>query len=174
MKRLAIFALTSFFAASAVAQAPAAQSAAPTSTAALTVSGDVAHNLSLSLSDLAALPRKTVKVMNQHSGKEETYDGVPLAELLKRAGVPQGEQLRGSDMAAYVRAEGADGYVVTFAIAELDSSFQDSQVLVADTLDGQPIGDKVGPLRLIVPQDKRPARWVRSLRSISLVKLPKQ
>lgn len=174
MKLCAIFLLLCCIAASAVAQAPAAQAPAPESSkTALTVSGDVPKSLSLSLTDLSSLPRKTLKVTNQHSGKEEAYEGVPLAELLKRAGVPQGEQLRGADMAAYVRAEGADGYVVTFAIAELDASFQDSDVLVADTMDGQPLGEKVGPLRLIVPHDKRPGRWVRSLRSITVVKLSK-
>lgn len=70
----------------------------------------------------------------------------------------------------YVRAEGAAGYAAVFALAELDSSVQDSGVLVADTLDGQPIPDKLGPLRLIVPHDKRPARWVRMLHSITVVK----
>ena len=72
-------------------------------------------------------------------------------------------------MAAYVLAEGADSYRVSFSLAELDPGLQDSQVIVADTMNGQPLGDKVGPLRLVVPQDKRPARWVRMLRSIKVV-----
>ena len=72
-------------------------------------------------------------------------------------------------MAAYALAEGADGYRVSFSLAELDPGFQDSQVLVADTMNGEPLGDKVGPLRLVVPQDKRPARWVRMLRSIKVM-----
>lgn len=72
-------------------------------------------------------------------------------------------------MAKYVVAEGSDGYRVTFSIAELDSSIQDSDVIVADTLNGTPLGDKLGPFRLVVPHDKRPARWVRTLRSIKVV-----
>jgi len=126
--------------------------------------------LSLSLLDLGGLPRQILKVYNEHEKKQETYQGVPLAEILKRAGVPQGEELRGPALATYVRAEGADGYAVVFSLAELDSSIQDSGVLVADTLDGRPIPDKLGPLRLIVPHDKRPARWVRMLQSITVVK----
>ncbi len=137
----------------------------------LIVGGDVAKPLSLSLQDLSGYPRKILKVMNEHEGKEETYQGVPLAEILKRAGVPQGSDLRGAAMATYVRAEGADGYSVVFSLAELDSGVQDSDVLVADTLNGEPIPDKLGPLRLVVPHEKRPARWVRMLHSITVVKV---
>jgi hypothetical protein len=38
---------------------------------------------------------------------------------------------------------------------------------VADALDGHPLG-KPGPFQLIVSEDKRPARWVHNLISISL------
>jgi DMSO/TMAO reductase YedYZ molybdopterin-dependent catalytic subunit len=137
----------------------------------LSVSGDVQTPLSLSLADLSGFPRKTLKVMNEHSGKEETYQGVPLAEILKRAGVPQGSALRGAALATYIRAEGEDGYSVIFSLAELDSGIQDSDVIVADTMDGGPIADKLGPLRLVAPHEKRPARWVRMLRSITVVKV---
>jgi DMSO/TMAO reductase YedYZ molybdopterin-dependent catalytic subunit len=137
----------------------------------LSVGGDVQTPLSLSLADLSAFPRKTLKVMNEHTGKEETYQGVPLAEILKRAGVPQGSALRGAALATYVRAEGQDGYSVIFSLAELDVGIQDSDVMVADTMDGGPIGDKLGPFRLVAPHEKRPARWVRMLRSITVVKV---
>jgi DMSO/TMAO reductase YedYZ molybdopterin-dependent catalytic subunit len=108
--------------------------------------------------------------MNEHTGKEETYLGVPVAELLKRAGVAQGAALRGAALATYILAEGEDGYCVVFSLAELDNGIQDADVLVADTMDGGPIPDKLGPLRLIAPHEKRPARWVRMLRSITVVK----
>jgi DMSO/TMAO reductase YedYZ molybdopterin-dependent catalytic subunit len=153
------------------AQAPAP---APATTVAtdvrLTVDGDIDKPMSLTLADLRDLPRQTITVMNEHEKKDETYQGVPLAEILKRAGVPQGSGLRGPALAISVRAEGADGYMVVFGLGELDSSIEDAGVLVADTLDGQPIPDKIGPLRLVVPHDKRPARWVRMLRTIIVVK----
>jgi DMSO/TMAO reductase YedYZ molybdopterin-dependent catalytic subunit len=152
------------------AKSPAAQPAsqAQPDGARLVVTGDVEHTLSLSLTDLGTLPRKTVTVMNEHEGKMETYQGVPLEEILKRAGVPQGEKLRGAAMATSVRAEAADGYRVVFSLAELDSGIADSDALVADTLDGEPLPDKIGPLRLVLPHDKRPARWVRMLRSLTI------
>jgi DMSO/TMAO reductase YedYZ molybdopterin-dependent catalytic subunit len=137
------------------------------------VDGDVETSLSLTISELSGFPRETLKVTNEHSGKEETYQGVPVVELLKRAGVPQGHELRGAAMTTYVRAQGADGYSVTFSLAELDPSIQDSDVIVADTLNGEPIPGKLGPLRLVAPHDKRPARWVSMLRSLTVVKISK-
>ena len=138
----------------------------------LVVTGDVQKPLSLSIADLGALPRKILTVKNEHSGKDEVYQGVLVSEILQRSGVPQDEDLRGPALTDCVRAEGADGYSVSFSLAELDPGIQDSDVLVADTLNGEPIPDKLGPFRLIAPHDKRSARWVRMLRSLTVLKAP--
>ena len=84
------------------------------------------------------MARKTLAVVNPHDKKKETYEGVLLDELLRRAGVPQGDQLRGSSMATYVVAESQDGYRVIFSLVELDSGIVESEVIVADTMDGPP------------------------------------
>jgi DMSO/TMAO reductase YedYZ molybdopterin-dependent catalytic subunit len=152
---------------------PGAAAQTNSTTAHLTIASDVEKPLLLSLEDLRHMPRKTLKVMNPHEGKEETYEGVLITELLKRAGVPQGAQLRGGAMATYVLAEASDGYRVTFSLAELDADFQDSDVIVADMVNGAPLNDMLGPLRLVVPHDKRPARWVRMLRTLTVVRVPK-
>jgi hypothetical protein len=123
----------------------------------------------LTVSDLKKLPRKTLSVVNPHNNKTETYEGVLLEELLHRAGVPQGEQLRGPAMVTYVIAAAEDGYRVVFSLAELDSGILESDVLVADTLDGAPLAAKEGPFRLVAPHEKRPARWVRMLKSLTVV-----
>ena len=52
--------------------------------------------LTLSPTDLAALPHKSVAVFNAHTKANETYSGVPLADLLSKAGVPLGESVRGN------------------------------------------------------------------------------
>lgn len=71
-------------------------------------------------------------------------------------------------MTSYVIATGSDGYAVVLSLAEVDPDFHQGQVLlVADTRDGQPLG-KNGPFQLIVSDDKRPARWVHNLNSITL------
>ena len=65
----------------------------------LRVTGSVSTPLALSMADLKKMPRKTLKVLNPHEKKAEVYEGVPLQELLRRAGVPQGDGLRGAAMA---------------------------------------------------------------------------
>ena len=132
------------------------------------IGGNVKTPLTLSIDDLRKMPHKTIQVMDAHANKQETYEGVALADLLKQAGVPQGEQIRGALMTSYVIAEGADGYRTLFSLAELDSGFVDSGVMVAYSMDGAAISGDSGPLRLVAPNDKRPARWVRMLASITV------
>jgi DMSO/TMAO reductase YedYZ molybdopterin-dependent catalytic subunit len=136
----------------------------------LTVAGDVTTPLTLSIADLKKMPRKTVTVMNPHEKKMTTYEGVLLEDVLHRAGAMQGDQLRGLALSMYVVVEAADGYRVVFSLAELDSAFYESDVLVADTMDDAPLNATSGPLRLVAPHDKRPARWVRMLKSIKVLR----
>ena len=143
-------------------------SASPT----LKIGGAVSTPLVLSLDDLKRMPRTTLAVLNPHENKTEVYEGVLVEELLKRAGVPHGENLRGAALATYVIFEAEDGYRVTFSIAELDSGILESGVMVADTKDGAALPPKVGPLRLVAPHEKRPARWVRMLKTITVVRVP--
>jgi DMSO/TMAO reductase YedYZ molybdopterin-dependent catalytic subunit len=150
-----------------------AQTTAPPD-AELRIAGAVSTPLLLTVADLKKMPRKTLTVLNPHDKKTETYEGVVLEELLRKAGVPHGEDLRGPAMATYVIAEAGDGYRVVFSLAELDSGILDSDVLVADTLDGAPMAAKLGPFRLVAPHEKRPARWVRMLKSITVVRAPTQ
>ncbi len=150
-----------------------AQSAAPQAAgnpAQLKVGGDVTTPLVLTAADLKKMPRKTITVVNPHEKKTETYEGVLLEDLLHRAGALQGEQLRGLAMAMYVVVEATDGYRVVFSLAELDSSISESDVLVADTMDDAPLPAALGPFRLVAPHDKRPARWVRMVKSITVVR----
>lgn len=108
-------------------------------------------------------------VVNPHNKKTEVYEGVLLEELLRKAGVAQGEHLRGPAMASYVVAEAEDGYRVVFSLAELDSGILDSEVIVADTMDGANLAEKEGPFKIVAPHEKRPARWVRMLKSVTVV-----
>ncbi|MGE3541290.1 MAG: hypothetical protein AB7N91_28130 [Candidatus Tectimicrobiota bacterium] len=68
--------------------------------------------------------------------------------------------------------EAADGYRVVFALPELDPAFTERLVLLAEQRDGQPLAATEGPLRLVVPGEKRQARWVRQVRSGSLQRAP--
>jgi DMSO/TMAO reductase YedYZ molybdopterin-dependent catalytic subunit len=146
-----------------------AQSA--TTTAELRIGGAVATPLVLTIADLKKMPRKVLLVVNPHDKKTETYEGVLLEELLQRAGIAHGEHLRGAAMATYVLAEAEDGYRVVFSLAELDSGILESEIIVADTMDGAPLGATQGPFRIVAPHEKRPARWIRMLKSITVVSI---
>lgn len=139
----------------------------------LKIDGNVTTPLTLTGADLKAMPRKVLKVVNPHDKKAETYEGVSISDLFQKAGAPAGHQLRGPMMTAYVLATASDGYRVIFSLAELDSDFADSDAIVADTLDGAPLGANEGPFKLVVPHDKRPARWVRMLQSLTISQLSK-
>ena len=136
------------------------------------IAGAVNTPLDLTTADLKTMPRKTLKVDNPHSEKTEVYEGVLVEDLLKKAGVPQGEALRGPAMATYVLVEAADNYRVVFALEEFNSSFMDSEIIVADTMDGAPIPGALGPFRLVAPHEKRPARWVEMVKSLTVVRVP--
>jgi len=134
----------------------------------LLVTGDANHApLNLSFAEFRALPHVDVKVHNGHSNTDETYSGVPLAVLLAKVGAPLEENLRGKALTNYVVATGSDGYSVVLSLAEVDPTFHEGQIVVADSRDGQPLATS-GTYQLIVTEDKRPARWVENLVSIAV------
>ena len=92
-------------------------------TAELRIGGAVSTPLVLTVADLKNMPRKKLTVVNPHNKKTETYEGVLLEDLLRKAAVTQGENLRGAAMATYVLAKAIDGYRVVFSLAELDSGY---------------------------------------------------
>ncbi|HEY2860640.1 MAG TPA: molybdopterin-dependent oxidoreductase [Terracidiphilus sp.] len=114
---------------------------------------------------LAALPHLSITVYNEHAKATQTYSGVPLIELLKPLGVP--DKPRGKDFRLYLIVEGSDGYQVIYSVAEATPDVHDATVLVADAMDGKPLGDN-GPIQLVATGEKRPARWVRNLVSIQV------
>lgn len=112
---------------------------------------------------LATLPHTTIAVLNGHSGATETYSGVPLLTLLEPLGFPA--KPHGKDFRLYLVAQGADGYAVVYAMAEIIPEVHDATVLVADSMNGKPLGS-AGPFQLVSTGEKHPARWVRNLVSI--------
>jgi hypothetical protein len=112
---------------------------------------------------LAALPHKAITVYNEHVKANQTYFGVELIDLLKPLGVP--EKPRGKEFRLYLVAEGSDGYQAVYSIGEVTPDVHDGTVMVADALEGKPIGE-TGPLQLVLTGERRPARWVHNLVAI--------
>jgi hypothetical protein len=118
--------------------------------------------------ELKGMARKTVMVHNAHSNADETYEGVEVEELLRKYGAPLGKELHGSALTCYVVATGSDGYSAVLSLGEVDTSFHPGDVLVADTMNGKPLDARNGPFKLVVTEDKRPARSVRNLVRLQL------
>ena len=140
-------------------------------TSSISVTGAIAKPFTLTTADLAQMPRAMVTMSN--GGIETRYEGVWMHEILKRAGVPLGEALRGKALATYVIAEAQDGYQVVFSVGELDPVMTNAEILVADTSNGKPLFGDNGTFRLVIPNDKRGARSVRMLTKLEIVQLRK-
>ena len=120
--------------------------------------------------DISKLPHQTIRA-KAHDVEAE-FSGVPLVDLLQSAGVEFGDkQLRGVRASDVALVEAADGYRTVFSLLELDPATSDKLVLLADKRDGKPLDDKEGPYRLVIPTEKRPVRWVRSVKTIKIVNL---
>lgn len=141
------------------------------SAALLSVIGVDGTERRLTAEEWAKLPRATIKARD-HSGAEATFEGVSARDVVGLAGAPLGQELRGPRLALYVVAEAADGYKVVYALPEFDDGLTDGPILVADRKDGAALGEKEGPLRIVVPWEKRQARWIRQLTVLRIRQAP--
>lgn len=132
-----------------------------------TVTGEVTTALDLKKSDLAGYKQISHKVKDRDN-KEHEFKGVALYELLEKAGVTTGSKLRGENLAKYILIRAADGYEVVYSLPEVDPEFTDQVIMLATEKDGQPLPNKEGPFRIITPNDKKQARWIREVRSIKI------
>jgi|SRR3954463_13282567 len=123
--------------------------------------------ITVSADTLAGLPRVNVEA-KEHDNPTATYEGVDLGAILARAGVPRGEQVRGNALRTIIVVTATDGYEVVFTLPDTDPAFTDRAVILADKKDGKPLPEKEGPFRIIAPSEKRPARWIRNVKTIAI------
>jgi hypothetical protein len=87
-----------------------------------------------------------------------------MIDILRKAGAPVGDRLRGRNMAAYVVVIAADGFRAVYALAEIEPRFSpERRILVADTLDGKPLSGNFGNLRIANQGEGEFSRWVRQV-----------
>lgn len=115
--------------------------------------------------DMTAFRHVTVQLKDR-DGKEHNYVGVAISDILQKAGVGMGKQLKGENLSQYMLAKAGDGYEVSFSLAELDSSFTEKTIIMADQLDGGALPTGKGPFRIIVPGEKKPARSMYEVRDL--------
>jgi len=133
----------------------------------LTVQAENGKQTVLSRADIETLPR--VKVTTGAAAASAMFEGVPLKAFLEKAGVGFGETMKGKRMASYLLVEAADGYRVVIALPEIDHAFTDKQVILAFLKDGKPLDAKEGPYRIVIPDEKRMARWVRQVTTLKIM-----
>ena len=134
----------------------------------LTVQIDSGKQVVLSRADLEALPHVKVTA-SEHSSGPVNFEGVTLKSVLEKGGVAFGESMKGKRLTNCLLVEAADGYRAVIALPELDPAFTDKQTLLAFLRDGKPLSEKAGPYRIVIPDEKRMARWVRQVTTLKIV-----
>jgi len=124
----------------------------------------------LDLSARASLTRHTIEATVH--GRTLRCEGVSLAALLQASGAMPDAPLRGAHLDRYVLVSARDGYRAMFSLGELDATLGNRAVYLVDRCDDAPLGTDDGPLRLLVPDDTRPARGVRQVERITVIAAP--
>jgi len=145
----------------------------------LAASGACAQNLkvqsvdgttvTLTAADLRALPHRVLDLKDPHDGKPLKFDAIPLKAVLEKGGVTLGDSLRAKRVSQCLLVQAADGYSAVIALPEIEPEFTSGEVFLADGQDGKPLDAKAGPLRIVIPGDKRMARWVRQVTALKIV-----
>jgi hypothetical protein len=122
----------------------------------------------LTFDELSKLPAVEQDVRFQTSKGEESghYKGPLLWSVFEARGIADlpghNEQLKHSFV-----VEGSDGYRIVFSVGEIDPDFGNAPIQLATERDGKPIAATEG-YRLVVPGDKRGARYVRDVVKIEI------
>jgi len=98
-----------------------------------------------------------------------TFEGVTLREVLGKGGIAFGESSRGKRLSSCLLVEVVDWYSVVIALPEIDPAFIDKQIVLVLSENGKPLDAKTGPYRIVIPDKKRIARWVRQVTTLKIV-----
>lgn len=126
------------------------------------VSGELITPLTLDAASLRKYTQTTVSRKDKE-GKDHTYTGVALLDILKAAGATVGDDLKGKNLTKYLLVEASDKYQVVFALAELDKAYTNRAIILASTVDGKKLPEGEGPFRIIIQDEKKPTRCVRQV-----------
>ena len=133
----------------------------------LTIQAGSGQQTVLTKLDIESLPH--VSVSARDSDKPAMFEGVALKSVLEKAGIEFGHSMRGKRLASCLLVEAADGYRAVIALPEIDPDFTDKQVVLAFLQDGKPLDAKAGPYRVVIPDERRMARWVRQVTILKIV-----
>jgi len=133
----------------------------------LTLTGIGGATKTLTPAEFKALPHVTVNVHNSHTNKDESYSGVAVKDLLAMVAPASGTGPKVSSNMTLVIAGATDNFHVAITLCDTNSECRNGQSIVADALDGSPLTSD-GAFKLVLTEDKRPARWARNLSSLTV------
>ncbi|MEK6397709.1 MAG: hypothetical protein V4734_06465 [Terriglobus sp.] len=166
MKSLLLASLLLVPCTSVIAQMDMHKPAASPSTS-LTVTGLSGKVKTLSPAEFKALPHTTVNVHNAHNNKDESYSGVAVKDLLAMVSPAKGEGPKVSANMTLIIAAATDGFQVAVTLCDTNPECRNGQSIVADAQDGAPLTTD-GAFKLVLSDDKKPARWARNLQSLTV------
>jgi hypothetical protein len=166
MKTLLLASLLLVPSVSGIAQMDSHKPAAKPSTS-LTVTGITGTAKTLSPAEFKVLPHITVNVHNPHANKDESYSGVAVKDLLTMVAPAKSEGPKVSSNMTLIIAGATDGFQVAITLCDTNPECRNGQSIVADTLDGAPLTTD-GAFKLVLSEDKKPARWARNLQSLTV------
>jgi len=136
------------------------------------ITGEVEDRVLLTFDQFAALrlhlQEQTVSVTFQSGQSEEhlTFTGFLLYDVLNHFNPEFDPDVKNDKLRFYVSATGTDGYQAIVAWGEFDPGFENKQILLALTQDGQSLSQE--GVRLVVPGDIQGGRYVATVDIISL------
>jgi molybdate transport system substrate-binding protein len=153
------------------AAAPVPAVASSTFSPSVELKGLLGNPRTFSREDLMGLPAETVQVSFQAGQGTDggSFTGTRLLNVFDAAGGAKlPTDINNAKLRTTVMVTAVDGYQVAFGWGELDPEFGAAPILLAYARDGQPMGEKQGMARIIVPGDKRGGRYLSMVKSIEL------
>jgi DMSO/TMAO reductase YedYZ molybdopterin-dependent catalytic subunit len=152
------------------AAAPHRQPAQDRPAGGFVVTGAVAHRLYLDVTDLRALPARTVRVtfVSGHGVEHHVYVGPRLFDVLAQTTPQLDPAIKNDKLRYFVSVSASDGYRALVAYGEIDPDLEAKEVLLATSEDGRSLAAD-GP-RLVVPGDRHGGRYVTNVVRVYLNK----
>lgn len=170
MRKLPAIGLAMFLALAACAGAWAAGAAAPGADA-ISISGAVSKAQTWTAEQLKSDFAKDAKTVSYAAkdGSKHAATAVPLMDLVKAGGPALDSKIKNDELRLVVVVVGKDGYIATFALAELMPAIGGRDAFVAVDVDGKALSDRDSPAELIVTGDQKPERWVHGIKMIRII-----
>lgn len=125
-------------------------------------------DIHLTVERLRALPPHEVTI-TERDGGTATYQGAWLGEVLDLGCDSTARLDKHGTLRAVVKVTATDGFTAVVAMAETVGAFRAQPVLLAWSRNGQALSERHGPLQLVVPDDLKPGRNVRQVKTLEVI-----